>query len=228
VLKRVKDARDEIISKLDGNPGQSCPFRDICEVRDFVVCLDRNIWHYKHLFDKKNPNDIDLNFLNSRNYDGEADSILTKDIENSATELLNMANVKHPPVPENLVYSLGRRRSIQIKYLPLGSCHGATWCFDNHWTIFINSRDEMSQQRFTLFHEAFHILMRNSTTYKPLVCINPAFRELLCDVFALYVLLPKEWVRTKWDECKNINLLKSEFLAPKQVILTQLKWLNLI
>ena len=51
-------------------------------------------------------------------------------------------------------------------------------------------------KRFTLFHEAFHILTHCNTTptFSRIGVTQGSFNELLADVFAVFIMMPREWV----------------------------------
>ena len=62
------------------------------------------------------------------------------------------------PVPLELAYHADKNKPTDIQYLPLKALHGTLWDPDDKWLIQINSNDPVSVQRYTVFHEVFHIL----------------------------------------------------------------------
>jgi len=81
-------------------------------------------------------------------------------------------------------------RYITIKYVHLKACHGAIWREGKGWVIFLRATDSPVEQKFTLLHELFHILL---LTYAPSCqkyCYTPC-AEILADHFALASLIPQ-------------------------------------
>jgi Zn-dependent peptidase ImmA (M78 family) len=55
-----------------------------------------------------------------------------------------------------------------------------------------------------------------------------SFNELLADYFASCILMPREWVKKKWAETKDLDRMAEIFAVPKSAMCIRLKWLGLI
>ena len=89
------------------------------------------------------------------------------------------------------------------------------------------------RQRFTLFHEVFHILAHCKATpvfKKRGTEVNKggSFNELLADYFAACILMPREWVREKWAEVKDLDSMTKIFEIPKPIMWIKLRQLGLV
>jgi len=51
---------------------------------------------------------------------------------------------------------------------------------------------------------------------------------MLADYFAICVLMPREWVKEKWAEVKDVGTMAKMFDAPKVAMGLRLKCLHLI
>ncbi|MDP2931880.1 MAG: ImmA/IrrE family metallo-endopeptidase [Chloroflexota bacterium] len=88
------------------------------------------------------------------------------------------------------------------------SHHGAVWRLSDCWLIHLNSNDTSARQRFTLYHEIFHILAHGKAkpVFKKTACNQEgSFNELLADHFAAVMLLPEKWVKVIWAQVKDIG-----------------------
>jgi len=85
-------------------------------------------------------------------------------------------------------------------------------------------------KRFTLFHEAFHIIAHDKATpvFRSRGCKRGAFNELLAEYFAANILMPTDWVREWWAEVRDINRMAEIFDVPKTAMWIKLKFLKLI
>jgi Zn-dependent peptidase ImmA (M78 family) len=57
--------------------------------------------------------------------------------------------------------------------------------------------------------------------------IQGAFNELLADYFAMCILIPRQWLREKWAEVKDLDRMSVIFDAPKTAICIRLRQLGL-
>jgi Zn-dependent peptidase ImmA (M78 family) len=85
-------------------------------------------------------------------------------------------------------------------------------------------------KRFTIFHEAFHILAHCRTTpvFRKRGAIGGSFNELLADYFAVCILMPRQWVGEKWAEVQDFNRMAKIFDVPKPAMCIRLRQLGLI
>ena len=117
----------------------------------------------------------------------------------------------------------------ELRVLPLRTHHGAIWHLKEGWVIQLNDGETSADNRFTLFHEAFHILAHCSTTpvFRKRGAIQGSFNELLADAFAASILAPTEWVKEKWAEVRDLDRMAKIFDVPKPVMCVRLKYLGL-
>ncbi|GAG36112.1 unnamed protein product [marine sediment metagenome] len=54
-----------------------------------------------------------------------------------------------------------------------------------------------------------------------------SFNELLADYFAVCILMPREWVKEKWAEVKDLDKMAEIFDVPKSAMCIRLKRLGL-
>lgn len=120
-------------------------------------------------------------------------------VEALAEHLLDFAGVNRPPVPLDLV---GAVADVRLVYVDWRYHQGYMRRVGKVFYIAINTNDTDAEQRFTVFHELFHVIER----------VQPAFRmaapaawhsELLADHFALSVLLSDRWFTLYARSCGN-------------------------
>ena len=123
-----------------------------------------------------------------------------------------------------------RRFDIEVRHLPLIATHGAVWFLNTCWLIHLNSNDSLVRQRFTLYHEIFHVLAHSqgNPLFKHRGSDNINFNEILADHFSASMLIPQEMLPEYWMEYKDIELLADIFKVPKTVMYITLKAENLI
>ena len=85
-------------------------------------------------------------------------------------------------------------------------------------------------RRFVLFHEAFHVLAhcQGIPVFRKRGVEQGHFNEGLSDYFAACILIPREWVREKWLEVKDLDSMAKTFDVPKPVMVIRLKQLGLV
>jgi len=141
------------------------------------------------------------------------------------------ARLEHPPVPADLITQVCRGLPLEIRRIPLKSVHGAIWRLGDAWVIHLNSNDTPARQRFTLYHEIFHILAHSKATpvFRKSSCGREgSFNELLADHFAAVMLMPAEWVKKLWPEIKDVGKMAAIFYVPESVMYLGLQFLGLI
>ena len=143
---------------------------------------------------------------------------------------LKIGVVKSPPVPVELITVVDRSCPIEIRTVPMKAYSGAIWKTEESWVIYLNSNDCITRQRFTLFHEAFHILAHCKATpvFKKRGSNKGAFNELLADNFALHILMPRKWVEERWAKHRDPAVLAEQFQVPENVVVERLESLNLV
>ena len=98
------------------------------------------------------------------------------------------------------------------------------------WIIHLKKDDPFTTQRFTLFHEVFHILAhhRNTPVSRKRGHRETPFTELLANYFAACVLMPRKWIRKNWIEVHDIKQMAKIFGVPKTATSFRLKYLGLL
>lgn len=150
-------------------------------------------------------------------------------VEELSHELLQRAGIHCPPMPVETIMLSDEEQPIEVRLVPLTTHHGAIWHLKDNWIIQLKKDDPLYVRRFTLFHEAFHILAHRKATpvFSRRGNSEGIFNEQLADAFAAYTLMPAKWVRGRWAECKDINQMTNSFQVPKSTICVRLKVLGL-
>ncbi len=133
-------------------------------------------------------------------------------------------------MPSELISVADEQHTIETRLLPLKVYHGAIWHLREGWVIQLKDDVSSASKRFTLFHEAFHILAHCRTTpvFRKRGTMQGSFNELLADYFATCILMPKEWVKKKWAEVKDVDVMAEMFDAPKSAMWLRLRQLGLV
>jgi hypothetical protein len=141
------------------------------------------------------------------------------------------AGIDRLPVPSDLVTRADDNLPIEVRKVPLKAHHGTVWRLNDCWVVQLNSNDTAARQRFTLYHEIFHILAHCKATpvfRKASGIQGGSFNELLADHFAAIILMPDKLVKEKWNEVKDIGQMATIFNVPKTIVWFALKHLELI
>jgi len=143
---------------------------------------------------------------------------------------LKMRGVHSPPAPTDIISLADEQRPVEIRLLPLKVYHGAIWRLREAWIIQLKDDATAASRRFTLFHEAFHILAHCRTTpvFRKRGTKEGSFNELLADHFAMCTLMPGEWVKEKWAEAKDLDRMAEIFDVPRSAMCIKLRQLGLI
>lgn len=143
---------------------------------------------------------------------------ILEEIEYVADQYLGIGHVIAPPVPTDLVKQFDLNRHIEIRKVPLKACYGASWFLGDEWVIHLNENTAPSENRFTTFHEGFHIICQNSGfrwSHSNDLC--KPLGEHLADYFAASILMPRNMVTDIWPEIQNIEEMAAMFGVPKGV-----------
>ena len=119
---------------------------------------------------------------------------------------------------------------MEVRRIPLKAHCGAVWQLNDGWVIYLNSNNGSARQRFTLYHEIFHILAHNYATpifKKPFSSIG-SFNELLADHFAAVSIMPRNQIQQKWKVVKNVGQMATIFDVPQPVMYRGLQRLRLL
>ncbi len=220
---------------LSNGDGTHCPMYSSCRLReDGAKCLgvDEKLNRSLNEFiDNDEPENssfahAELNFP-SCPQSGRIFGLVRK----LANKFQEEAGIDHPPVPTDLITHAADNLPIEVRRVPLKAYRGAVWKLSDSWVVQINSNNSPARQRFTLFHEIFHILAHNKATpvFKKVGCGREgSFNEILADHFSGACLLPDKLVRETWPEVKDLGRMADIFSVPKPLVWFALKHMNLI
>jgi Predicted Zn peptidase len=151
-------------------------------------------------------------------------------VELLAQKYLERGDASCLPVPIELVSLADEQHTIEVCLLPLNAYHGALWRLGGEWIIQLKNDDTPASRRFTLFHEAFHILAHCKTApvFRKRGTTQGSFNELLADYFAACILMPRELVKEKWAEVEDLDRMVGIFGVPRSAMCIRLKCLGFI
>ena len=155
---------------------------------------------------------------------------LVKMVEMLADKYLKKWRIDSPPVPTGLAFLIDQENSLEVRPLPLKVHHGATWCLKDGIVIQIKGDDPPAEKRLTLFHELFHVLCHRKAIpqFRKARARQGAFNEMLAYSFAGSMLMPRQWVKEKWAEVKDLDQMAEIFDVPKPIMCVKLKRLGLM
>jgi len=218
----------ELWSYVSRGDGIRCPLHGRCLVtKRGGWCPDDNRERINRLLDERQFNLRNYDFIETRH---GRHCRLAQLVEMLAQTCLKMGNVRCPSVSTELVKLFDQQHTVEIRQLPLKAYHGAIWSQKDGWVIQVKDSDAAPTMRFTVFHEAFHILAhcRTSPVFRKRGSIVGSFNELLADHFAGCILMPREWVVEKWAEVKDLDRMAEIFAVPKSAMCIKLRQLGLI
>jgi hypothetical protein len=225
----------ELWSYLNSGDGINCPLYSSCQLRgDNDCCFSGNEIRCDLIKEYVDKDGIDLDLLERIKPELPAcpsSARIFKLVKNLAYRYLEEAEINQPPVPSNLITHAYGGIPIEVRQLPLKAYRGAVWRLNNCWVIQLNSNDTTARQRFTLYHEIFHVLAHSKATpvfRKATHQREGTFNEILADDFSAACLVPEKLVKKIWPKIKDINQMATIFDVPKTIILFKLKLLGLI
>jgi hypothetical protein len=225
----------ELWSYLSKGDGIRCPIYQSCPLRlEGAWCLSEHEEYYQLMNDFLDDEDPDLTDPASIKFDFPGcprSGRIFELVRKLAVSYQMGAGIDRPPVPADLITHGGDNLPIEVRQIPLKAHHGAIWRLNDCWVVQLNSNDTPARQRFTLYHEIFHILAHGKATpvfKKTSSSPEGSFNELLADHFAAVILMPDKQVKQKWTEVKDVNRLANIFDVPKPVVWFALKHLSLI
>jgi hypothetical protein len=225
----------ELWAYLSMGDGIHCPIYQSCQTRQRdVICFSEQIDYCEtvsRFIDSDNPDlayPEDIRFrLPNCPISGRIFKLVRKLVNKYQVE----AGLDRLPVPTNLITKAYDNRPVEVRRVPLKAYHGAVWRLGDCWLVHLNSNDRPARQRFTLYHEIFHILAHCKATpvFKKLSCgPRGSFNELLADHFAIVMLIPEKWVKKTWFEVKDVKQMANTFDAPPSLIWFVLHQLHLL
>ncbi len=226
--RKVPEWESELWDYLSSGEGGRCPIYSHCQNRlSGGWCPSDNLGYIGQLLDDKQFAIRKYDFMGeSRECSG-----IFQLVERLAQKYLRIAGVYCPPVPTEIISLADEQHPIEVRLMPLKIHHGAIWYLKGSWIIQLNEKDSSSRRRFSLFHEAFHILAhRRATTpvFKKSGCGVGSFNELLADYFAGYILMPRGWVSKKWAVGEDLDGMAKIFDVPKPLMWLRLREMGLV
>lgn len=228
MVRRIPEWETELWHDISQGDGKQCPMIRHCRNRQTGgYCANDNLVRMSrlHIVDDREFSLRNYNFVRYGTC-----GRLAKAMELLGKRYLKNGGVHSPPVPEELVSLADEQNNIEIRRLPLKAYHGATWLTSEGWVIQLREDDSPIRQRFTLFHEAFHILAhcRVTAMFGKREARRGPFNEMLADYFAHSVLMPIEWVDAMWTDIRNLDMMARVFDVPKSAMCIRLRYMGLI
>jgi Zn-dependent peptidase ImmA (M78 family) len=147
-----------------------------------------------------------------------------------AHQLLDLYRIDTPPIPLATITRLPAIRLVVDRHMPVLTSGSSTW--DNAaraWVIMINGREPARRQRFTVFHEFFHIVVHPAAQHGLLRRLSAIQVEQVADYFAGSVLIPRRLLVAAWSAgIQSPGALADIFEASPQAIAVSLSQLRLI
>jgi len=229
--RKGSKAENELWYCVSSGNGMHCPLYSDCDFRKGGWCLDDNLEFVSSRFEEIaqvrdkvfTPDDFD--FLTFRH-----PCYMLRLVECLAESYLQKGGINCPPVPTSLAMLADEMCNIEVRLIPLKMCHGGLWRLNSRWVVHLSSNDNPTWQRFTLFHEVFHILAHRKTTpvFSKIGSEEGRFNEALANYFANYVLAPPHWVKQAWAKSKDIAQMAAYFDVPYVVMFVMLRRAGLV
>ncbi len=225
---KVPRWESELWSYLSSGDGEHCPLSDRCRTRkEHSWCVSEHSAEIIQLLEERQFNIAKYDFIKAE------PKRLCKPfrlVEMLAQRCLKKGKTDGPPVPVELVQLFDTQCAVEIHPISLDAYHGAIWRLKDRWVIQLKSGDTPAMRRFTLFHEAFHVLAHCQCipVFMKRGVEQGRFNEGLADYFAACILMPREWIREKWLEVKDLDRLAKIFDVLKPVMAIRLKQLSLV
>lgn len=229
-MLKIPKWETELWSYVSSGNGMHCPRYGYCQVRKRRGwCPSEDRQHLNQLRDETQFNPHSLDFVISQSGGGGLGRLFQL-VEMLAQRYLRMGKVRYPPVPTGLIKIFDQQHTIEVRQLPLKVHHSAIWYHKDRWVIQLREGDSSATKRFTLFHEAFHILAHCRTTpvFSKIGSMIGSFNELLADEFASRILMPREWVVENWTKVRDLDSMAEIFDVPKPAMCLRLRQLGLI
>lgn len=233
--RKTPEWESELWSYLNKGDGIHCPVYESCKLRrQGVWCLSDQEDYYEtmnKLIDEDAPDLVDSAISKLKFPIFQKGGRIFKLVTRLATRYQVEAGIDRLPVPTNLITQAYDHLPIEVRQVSLKVYHGAVWRLSDCWVIHLNSNDIPDRQRFTLYHEIFHILAHcKATPVFRKISDNRqgSFNELLADHFSGNFLVPREWATKIWPEVKDISQMAAIFDVPKSVMYLGLLDMGLI
>jgi hypothetical protein len=216
---------DELWSYLSSGDGIHCPTYKSCQIRKKKAgCFSENEKVFQLLSEFVDKDELKINDSFSLQFKlptcPESGRIFEL-VRRLAHIYVEDAEITHPPVPTNLITHVNGDIPIEVRRVPLKAYRGAVWHLNNRWIVQLNSNDSTARQRFSLYHEIFHILAHSKATpvFKKVGCQREgSFNEMLADHFSAACLVPEILVRKTWPLVKDMNKMTELFDVPVPIM----------
>ena len=227
--RKVPKWETELWSYISSGDGMHCPLYDRCRSRkEYGWCVAEHIKEINQVIENRTFKASKCNFVRPE------PRILGRPfqlVEKLAGKYLRKGKVHGPPVPAEVVSLFDPEYEVEIRSVPLKSYHGAIWRLKDRWVIQVKSEDSSTTNRHTLFHEGFHILAHcgsSTPVFRKRGNVQGSFNEALADYFAVSILMPRDWVKEKWAEVKDVGRMAKTFDAPQTTMWLRLRQLGLV
>jgi Zn-dependent peptidase ImmA (M78 family) len=150
--------------------------------------------------------------------------------EQAASSLLSMYDASSLPVSTAIVADLPKISVTVDSSLPEITSGLSVWNSRvARWVISINGAEPRTRQRFTIFHEFFHVMVhRHVERYGIFDELSPAQIEYIADYFSGCTLVPKRLLMQAWGRGhENPESLGRLFDVSPQAIAVRLKQVGL-
>jgi len=222
----------ELWTYVSSGDGEHCPLRSQCGTKLACGwCPDDNKERINQFLERNEVAPQSCDFIET-NIGGQIGRLFLL-VELLALKYLEMGMVRSPPLPTALIGLIDEYGITEVRQVPLKAYHGAIWRPKEGWIIQVRADDTSAMKRFTIFHEAFHILAhcarcRTTPVFRKRGAIQGSFNELLADYFAICILAPRRWVRENWAEVRDLDRMAEIFDAPKPAMCIRLRILGLV
>ena len=229
-IRGVPKWETELWGYLGIGDGTRCPMYGCCRHRlSGGWCPSDNLNHINRLLDDSQINISKYSSIGGtagKQYRGRVFQL----VERMAEEYIKRAGARCPPVPAEIVSMFDEQHRIEIHETALKAYHGGVWNLRDKWVIQLKSDDSTAAKRFTVFHEAFHILAHDRATpmFRQRHRKTGLFNELLANYFAGCILMPRKWVKERWVEVKNLDRMAEIFDVEKSLMWIRLREIGLI
>jgi hypothetical protein len=215
----------ELWSYLSSGDGTNCPMYQSCTIRgdNNINCFSKNLEYFKLIGEFIDEDRIELDspaIVKYKFFPCPRSGRIFKLLRKLAHRYLKEAGINSPPVPTGLITRAEGDVPIEIRQVPMKAHRGSVWRLNDCWVVQLNSHDSTARQRFTLYHEIFHILAHSKATpvfKKAGRDREGSFNEMLADSFATACLFPKNLVKKTWSEVKDVNQMAAIFEVPRPV-----------
>jgi predicted transcriptional regulator len=150
--------------------------------------------------------------------------------ERQADVFLEIVGCTEPPVSEDIVTLLP---GVEVRLVQALPASGMTAWEHGRWQVRLNASEPRTRQRFTLAHEAKHILdgplVDVIYRHLPSGPARDVHIESVCDHFAGSLLMPRRWIVDRWRQGqRDPATLAWTFDVSQQAVLVRLQVLELI